>query len=236
MTKKFPIVGLVVAAAASSAIAFGAPSVKAACATAGPGTIQNCTTFDSSATTTTLIGFALTDGGFINGTGIQRIQFSANQAITLGTSDWNFTPDPITISNIEYSFGWTGTEGTTTWTSAGLNTTSVTLGSGQVSSFNAITGTSSAGNIPAPSGQFGSEVGSAFAVRFQVPVTTTSNNGQLALRVQAVGGGEQSQTRVFNATTQQSTSSEVPGPLPLLGAGAAFGFSRSMRRRIAQSV
>ena len=27
----------------------------------------------------------------------------------------------------------------------------------------------------------------------------------------------------------------VPGPLPVLGAGAAFGFSRRMRRRIRQS-
>ena len=45
----------------------------------------------------------------------------------------------------------------------------------------------------------------------------------------------------FNGSRQVSTSggtfittaaSAVPGPLPLLGAGAAFGFSRTMRKRI----
>ena len=33
-------------------------------------------------------------------------------------------------------------------------------------------------------------------------------------------------------TTTAATSSSVPGPLPLLGAGAAFGFSRTLRKRI----
>ncbi|MEB3335489.1 MAG: hypothetical protein VKP70_10955, partial [Cyanobacteriota bacterium] len=33
-----------------------------------------------------------------------------------------------------------------------------------------------------------------------------------------------------NAITQ--TVSQVPGPLPILGAGAAFGFSRKLRARI----
>jgi hypothetical protein len=35
---------------------------------------------------------------------------------------------------------------------------------------------------------------------------------------------------------QQTPPSEVPGPLPLLGAGAAFAFSRKMRRRIRQTA
>ena len=33
----------------------------------------------------------------------------------------------------------------------------------------------------------------------------------------------------------QAPPAEVPGPLPLLGAGAAFGFSRRLRRRVSQS-
>jgi hypothetical protein len=36
----------------------------------------------------------------------------------------------------------------------------------------------------------------------------------------------------FKDTYTQKPSSKVPGPLPLLGAGAAFGFSRRIRRRI----
>ena len=39
----------------------------------------------------------------------------------------------------------------------------------------------------------------------------------------------------FTNTYTQSRSS-VPGPLPLLGAGAAFGFSRQIRRRCGQGV
>jgi hypothetical protein len=40
-----------------------------------------------------------------------------------------------------------------------------------------------------------------------------------------------SNTLVFTAVD----SAEVPGPLPVLGAGAAFGFSRKLRRRISAS-
>ena len=32
--------------------------------------------------------------------------------------------------------------------------------------------------------------------------------------------------------TVQVPGDEVPGPLPLLGAGAAFGYSRKLRRRL----
>lgn len=34
----------------------------------------------------------------------------------------------------------------------------------------------------------------------------------------------------------QRNDSQVPGPLPLLGAGAAFGFSRKLRRRVKQAA
>ena len=40
----------------------------------------------------------------------------------------------------------------------------------------------------------------------------------------------------FDQTVTQSVFSEVPGPLPLLGAGAAFGFSRRIRSRIKASA
>jgi hypothetical protein len=38
------------------------------------------------------------------------------------------------------------------------------------------------------------------------------------------------------STTPGRTDTEVPGPLPLLGAGAAFGFSRRLRNRIKVAV
>jgi hypothetical protein len=39
----------------------------------------------------------------------------------------------------------------------------------------------------------------------------------------------------FRLTTDDQSSNGVPGPLPLFGAGAAFGFSRKMRKRINDS-
>jgi hypothetical protein len=40
---------------------------------------------------------------------------------------------------------------------------------------------------------------------------------------------------ITNTFTQTNISNKVPGPLPLLGAGAAFGFSRRLRRRTKQN-
>jgi hypothetical protein len=39
-------------------------------------------------------------------------------------------------------------------------------------------------------------------------------------------------TQFSNRLLQEAPSSDVPGPLPLLGAGAAFGFSRKLRNRV----
>jgi hypothetical protein len=227
MTRKLSIAGLVAAAAASSALTFGIAPAQAACVTAGPETSQNCVTFDSAATTTTLTAFGFADAGWIDGTALTNLRFSANSTVLGSTDDWTFTPDPITISNIEYSFDWTGDAGTTSWTQTGLTSTSVTLASGGTS-VNAITGTNSLGSIAK-----GSAFGSTFAVRFTVPTTTTSNNGQLGLRVGNSGApaGNQTQTRLYNATSS-TPATGTPGPLPLLGAGAAFGFSRRLRSRV----
>jgi hypothetical protein len=48
----------------------------------------------------------------------------------------------------------------------------------------------------------------------------------------ANGGGVDSLENSF----RQGTRSKVPGPLPLLGAGMAFGFSRKLRSRIKARV
>jgi hypothetical protein len=50
------------------------------------------------------------------------------------------------------------------------------------------------------------------------------------------GGGRASTTiSNFNVSLAASGPSSVPGPLPLLGAGAAFGWSRQLRKRIGAS-
>lgn len=54
----------------------------------------------------------------------------------------------------------------------------------------------------------------------------------------SVGGGINNAVANSLGVTlvQQRPSTEVPGPLPILGAGAAFGLSRKMRRRIKQAA
>lgn len=47
-----------------------------------------------------------------------------------------------------------------------------------------------------------------------------------------VGGFSPSLTSVTNIFTQKQQTTTVPGPLPLLGAAAAFSFSRKIRNRI----
>jgi MYXO-CTERM domain-containing protein len=39
-------------------------------------------------------------------------------------------------------------------------------------------------------------------------------------------------SQVTSGISQRDPGTRVPGPLPLLGAGAAFGFSRRIRNRI----
>lgn len=57
---------------------------------------------------------------------------------------------------------------------------------------------------------------------------TTSSTFANTLDANAAGNGV---TQFANRLTQQTTT-QTPGPLPLLGAGAAFGFSRKLRNRV----
>jgi hypothetical protein len=61
---------------------------------------------------------------------------------------------------------------------------------------------------------------------FNADVSTTDFSNEVIAN--ATGDGV---TQFSNRLNQQNPS-EVPGPLPLLGAGAAFGFSRKLRNRV----
>lgn len=65
-----------------------------------------------------------------------------------------------------------------------------------------------------------------FIAQANVPILVTSNNNGDGLRFAQI-----------NSLTveKQSLPASVPGPLPILGFGAAFGISRRLRRRIALS-
>jgi len=66
--------------------------------------------------------------------------------------------------------------------------------------------------------------------QFYTPYAFDSDTFTLTLNVTA------GKVTSFDQTVTQSVFSEVPGPLPLLGAGAAFGFSRRIRSRIKASA
>ena len=62
----------------------------------------------------------------------------------------------------------------------------------------------------------------------EVPFTSTA---QWALSAQS-GGNFTRATGNFNFAPAPGPGDQVPGPLPVLGAGAALGWSRKLRRRI----
>jgi len=217
MTKKLSIAGLVVAAAASSAFAFGSAPANAACVTVGGGATQDCIAFNSTSPTT-VTTFGYNDAGFLGSTSLDALTFYSG--VISPTPNWTFSPSPITISNIEYSL-----DGGTSFTSTGLDSQSVLLASNSFSA-NLISSPISVSAITTDQ----------FQLRFQIPGgVTTSNAGWLKVQIGATDpvDGPQVQTRSIQATAYSpSSSARAPGPLPLMGAAAAFGFSRRLRSRV----
>ncbi len=64
--------------------------------------------------------------------------------------------------------------------------------------------------------------------------TITSSSGVKTTFKNGLTGNSLLQSVIFGSQSVdfQPAPSEVPGPLPLLGAGAAFGFSRRLRKRV----
>jgi hypothetical protein len=118
---------------------------------------------------------------------------------------------------------------------------SLALGANSAFSYSQVQGPTSAVNAPVPTG-------SPFWVQYDIPVglaagTTISvqllSNNDLSLDGSGNLSGSGSNgfyddIRIHTATTPPTTS--TPGPLPVLGAGAAFGVSRRLRRRIKSST
>jgi hypothetical protein len=206
--------------AAGTATFLAAAPANAACVTAGPQTTQSCTVFSAQSTSTTVDTFAYNDGGVIGADTITSIDFASS---ILQPPSWTFSPTPINITNIEYSLDGGGTYITT-----GLAFTSLSLGSASFST-NAITSNIAIAPITTDS----------FRLRYTIPGgLTSSNDGFLTARVgfNKPVTGPQSQTRSIQATAFDDSNTSVPGPLSILGAGAAFGFSRKLRRKIAQAA
>jgi len=213
--KRSFLLGIAAAAAASAPVFFQAPA-QAACVTPGSLTNINCTVFDPQTTTTDVETFAYNDGGTIGSDQITNLRFSASNVITSG--DWNFSPDPILITNIAYSL-----DGGVNYITTGINT-SVNLSSSSTTA-----SILSGGTITLPS----AITANSFRLKFTLPGgLSTSNAGYVASVINFDGSnGNQLQTRQLQSTAFSDTT-PTPGPLPLLGAGAAFGFSRRLRSRV----
>jgi MYXO-CTERM domain-containing protein len=69
----------------------------------------------------------------------------------------------------------------------------------------------------------------------KVPMLTTisgqASTGTWRLRISDPAIGDTGSLGSWSLNLQGSAAHPVPGPLPLLGAGAAFGWSRRLRKR-----
>jgi hypothetical protein len=128
--------------------------------------------------------------------------------------------------------------GLTNWTAANspfkLNYSVVTTGSEFITAFNsAITtpDTTATGNYTVfeTNGTPQNAVASAPSMTSPLSVTPLLSAATFSTTLTVNSGFV---TQVTSSIRQGFPRSEVPGPLPLLGAGAAFGFSRRIRNRI----
>jgi len=209
MTKKLSIAGFVVAAAASSAFVIGAAPSKAACLSSS--SVTTCATFTPPSAFQGVVDKAYTDTQFVANNRLDEIKFTQNGG---------FTGLPIVLTDIEYFNG-------TSWTTSGLSDTTYNVSA--VSALGAI-------NLLTTSQTFDQ---SKFELRYTIAANPSLTGIAGAAfesyaRNSANGATQQSQTRTHELVTTPPTT--APSPLPIFGASAAFGFSRSMRRRIAQSV
>jgi hypothetical protein len=227
MTKKRSIAGLVAAAAASSAFAFGTAPAKAACltstGTAGIPGYNPCVTFDNTATSVVdYQGFA---GG---GAGIDPKALFAK----VGFRFSNFTPN-INLTNIKLA----GDGILSTLNFGNLSVTSNT------SFFE--TSTIALNNPATGLGTF-AFTNSKLSFDFPGGLASASPAGSISLRVtyctlanctQPDGENVIQNQRNNQMTFSPSTSpTRTPGPLPIVGAAVAFAQARRIRKSLIASA
>jgi hypothetical protein len=187
------------------------PSAQAACLPTNPSNICNTFDFKTVSNVVDRGGYAGTFTG-VNYTQV-RVAFRLIGA-------WNVSP-PITISGIKlfgqgigpggFSFG---------------DVSASTLGDS-----NALQNPTAFVNLTSPILPGQTLDFSSALVSFNIPANVASAGSQLRAVIQyADASGDQFNTSVTSFLTTAVVA--TPAPLPLLGAGAAFAFSRRLRRRI----
>ena len=173
---------------------------------------SNCSTFDSLSPSFAIVAFQ--DSNFLAAVNLRQIRFRAE--------GFDLSSYPITLSNIAYSFN-----GGNTWLTTGLSSTSYTLTDNDDTNFGPDLLTTDVTNIPGGLQNF--------RLTFVIPAGNLSPLGAGIVALVAVNGNPP------NTITQRQErisilADPVPGPLPILGAGVAVGFSRRLRRRIRQAA
>jgi hypothetical protein len=167
----------------------------------------NCSQFDTLSPSYAIVAFQ--DAGFLLSVNFRQIRFRA-EGFDAGY--------PITLQNIAYSFN-----GGATWLTTGMSSSSYTITGNDEFDF---------GPDLLTTDQLGVNF-SNFRLTYTIPAGTLAPlGGIIYARVAANGGPQGSQEQTRGSTL----ADPVPGPLPILGAGVAFGFSRKLRRRIRQAV
>jgi hypothetical protein len=157
----------------------------------------------------------------------------------------NFLPTDIFSfqsagQNFQYSL-----QGASAWSSAGnpyaLNYT-ITPPSGQLltsyrSALTSSNDSADQGSFDISSLTLGTSANASFGPNFTAQGAQTFNSPALSSDTYSailnVSGGTIASVNGSVSDAPLPPSQKVPGPLPLLGLGAAFGFSRRLRRRIA---
>ena len=190
-------------------MAFHVPEVQAACI----GGDSVCTTFDpSSASNPTNIGGF--DGGLVLPTGGQLNRFRVNFTIA------GYTGPSFNLTNIlVQGDGITGSLAVPNVTASGNGT----FVSSYVSLTTALTQTQQLNYL-------NSRI--SFTIPAGISLGTAITAELFYASTAETGGIPANSITSGNDFVTTATMSSVPAPLPLLGAGAAFGFSRTLRKRI----
>jgi hypothetical protein len=236
------------AIATAALLGLGLASPDAASALCLSGTLNTtgntCNTFNNTGTSTATLLFS--DPG-INSDRYLQIGFSS---ASLGS-----TPPPVAssgfqISNIQYSLDNTTF---TPFNSAGSGTVNQAISNDGTSSFTAFYTPILTLPSPLPASD------TSLYIRYTLPSTITSNGKQIGvyLRTNSTGNlqaspntKDQAGTDLLSTaavpdngnlltrdhTVDLSAPPTVPGPLPLIGAAAAFGWGRRLRRRCGQGA
>lgn len=200
-----------------------------------------------------LASFVLTGGLAVLGAGAVIFHAPQAQAICNGGNNICDTFNPVSDSTVVSRGGFTGNYNSTTYTQALIKfdytgftppflLTGISLSGDGISTpllLSDVTISTGTGSVSTLFGALNTNPTSVnFAnslVSFTIPSGIGPTGSTLTARIQYADGTLQN-PNTTNFSSTNFTTRAVPSPLPLLGAGVAFSFSRTLRKRIKAST